>query len=243
MGITKIPELDEENWEQLAIKNCKRKSTKAHRQTYRNLWLRKSHEHCFWCGRKSKRRAIFDLLVYCCHECDEKNYGKRLSKTEVMSKYKIKPLHYLYPSHVFTDSGFKPLSTAMRSISGGVEATYFLEEEVKKLAEYARVHDPNRLRYKHAIKIYGPHGEKIQDTKRDEDDIKSVRFWDTERRLTTSSYLAKNNIPAFIGSKPLDLEDDESETSGDLALSYEEAVFYMTHHSRFSFNSELDSDY
>jgi len=49
MAIKKIPELDEENWEELAVKNCKRKQTKARRQTYRNLWVRKSHEHCVWC--------------------------------------------------------------------------------------------------------------------------------------------------------------------------------------------------
>src|SRR5579871_2072358 len=93
MTIKKIPELNEENWEVLAVKNCKRKKTKARRLTYRNLWIRKSHERCFWCGKKSRRRAVFDLLVYCCHECDEKIYGKRLSKSLVASRYKIKPLH------------------------------------------------------------------------------------------------------------------------------------------------------
>jgi hypothetical protein len=208
MAIKKIPELDEENWEELAVKNCKRKQTKAHRQTYRNLWVRKSHEHCVWCGKKSKRRAVFDLLVYCCHKCDEKVYGKRLSKTVVTCRYKIKPLHYLYPSHVFADSGLKPLSIAMRAICGGVDATYLLEEEVKVLAEYAKVYDPKRSRYRQAVKDFGPNGEMIQDSKRDEDNRKSVLFWGIKYGPTITSCLDRKNPSMFIGSMSPDLEED-----------------------------------
>jgi len=203
MAIRKMPELDDENWEELAAKNCKRKKTKARRETYRNLWVRKSHERCVWCGRKSKRRAVFDLLVYCCNECDEKIYGKRLSRTAVNSQYKIKPLHYLYPSHVFTGSGFKPLSTAMRAISGGLEATYLLEEEVKPLAEYAKVHDPKGLQYRFAVKKFGRTGGEIQDAKRDEDNCKNILFWGIGRYRLPVSRFSMPNLEDF---RP-DLED------------------------------------
>ncbi len=244
MAIKKMPELDEENWEELAVKNCKRKRTKARRQTYRNLWVRKSHEHCFWCGRKSKRHAIFDLLVYCCHECDEKIYGKRVSKSVVISQYKIKPLHYLYPSHVFTDSGFKPLSTAMRSICGGVEATYLLEEEVKALAEYAKVHDPKRMRYKHAVKNFGLNGEKIQDTKRDEDNCKSILFWVRTIKCDTeiASCLTRSNT---TGSMSEDLEVDGGELFGDFrGLSDEEFDFLLFSNGYpYSFSSMFHSEH
>lgn len=215
MAIKKIPELNEENWEELAVKNCKRRKTKARRLTYRNLWIRKSHERCFWCGKKSRRRAVFDLLVYCCHGCDEKIYGKRLSKSVVISQYKIKPLHYLYPSHVFPDSGFKPLRKAMRSICGGVDATYLLEEEVKKLAEYANVHDPKRWRYKHATKIFGLNGEWIQDTKGCEDNCKRILFWGIKCRHAIALGLDRSSTPTSIHSMWPDHESDWSELFGD----------------------------
>lgn len=224
MAVKKMPELDEENWEELAAKNCKRKKTKARRQTYRNLWVRKSHEHCFWCGRKSKRHAIFDLLVYCCHECDEKIYGKRVSKSVVISQYKIRPLHYLYPSHVFADSGFKPLSTAMRSICGGVEATYLLEEEVKALAEYAKAHDPRRILYRHAAKIFGLNGEKIQDAKRDEDNCKSVLFWDVKCDTKIASCLTRSDTTASMSA---DHEGDGGELSGDFTGLSDEVFDFL----------------
>ena len=247
MAIKKMPELDEENWEELAIKNCKRKKTKPRRQTYRNLWVRKSYERCFWCGKKSRRRAVFDLLVYCCHECDEKIYGKRLSKSVVTAQYKIKPLHYLYPNHVFPDSGFKPLSTAMRSICGGVEATYLLEEEVKELAEYAKVHDPKRLRSKQATKTFGLNGEKIQDTKRDEDNCKRILFWDIKYGSAITSCLDRSNTPVFIGSKSSGHESDGSELFGDFEGHLEEEVDFLLALNGFpyffGFTSVYDSEY
>lgn len=63
---------DWSNWVATVPRN-KRKTRGA-----RMLWIKGVWKHCWFCGRSSVKRAIFDLLLYCCKTCDIRHYGKRV---------------------------------------------------------------------------------------------------------------------------------------------------------------------
>jgi hypothetical protein len=95
------------------------------------------------------------MLVFCCHGCDEQNYGKRLSKTEAMQRYKLRPLMWLGPDLVLRDGRLRSLKRACRIVGGGVEATYLLEKEVVELAALVRKRDPKRNAVRRAVRDVG----------------------------------------------------------------------------------------
>lgn len=163
LGNKKLPELDGQDWNKLANENAhyeenvkKGKIKKVDWQTYRNLWIRATHETCIWCGKKSTRRAIFDMLVYCCASCDERVYGKKVSKSKAMQTYKLKPLLWLRPGLVFENRGVRRLNVATREGS-----TFLLEKEVKALAKYYEENDPDGSISKRAIQKYGAEAERV----------------------------------------------------------------------------------
>lgn len=158
----------------------KRKNTRKRRETYRNVWLRTTHEKCIWCGRRSIRKAVFDMLVYCCFTCDERAYGKKISKTETMEKFRLRPVVWLRPDLVFENTGLRPLTLARRHVSGGLEATYLLEEEVRAMAEYCKEHDPDKEKVRRAARLYEANGRNFLGQRKEmmEDDFgKNYIFW------------------------------------------------------------------
>lgn len=175
IGDKRVPELGCVNWEVLASKNAfgKRKNTKARRQTYRNTWIRAVNERCIWCGKRSKRKAIFDMLIYCCYPCDQRVYGRKVSKTDAIKVYRLKPLVWLRPDVVYENSGLKPLKVAMRVI-GGNTITFLLAEEAAELSEYCKQNDPAKSLMKKAVRKYGIDGKKLDDENR----TKDILFWD-----------------------------------------------------------------
>ena len=50
----------------------------ANLRTYRLQYLRWTYENCLFCGKKSSRRAIFNLQMWCCKSCDEKEWGTKV---------------------------------------------------------------------------------------------------------------------------------------------------------------------
>ena len=166
----KTLELDGEDWHKLATENAhsEKKNKKANRQTYRNLWIRTIHESCIWCGKNSTRRAMFDMLVYCCKSCDKRVYGKKVSRTRVAKVYKLKPLVWLRPDLVFENGGPRPLKVAMRSGS-----TFLLEKEVTALVAYCKENDPDKSISEKAVKRYGAEAERVAD----ESPSKPILFW------------------------------------------------------------------
>jgi hypothetical protein len=52
--------------------------SKKLKKPYRAIWLQKCYKHCFFCGKSSSRRAVFNLLMWCCLKCDNVHYGKRI---------------------------------------------------------------------------------------------------------------------------------------------------------------------
>jgi ribosomal protein L37AE/L43A len=54
-----------------------RKLSKA----YRTIWLNKTYKHCLFCGKTTVRRAVFNMLMWCCLKCDNTHYGKRIVST------------------------------------------------------------------------------------------------------------------------------------------------------------------
>jgi len=176
IGERRIPELERDNWESLASKNAfgKRKNTKVRRETYRNAWIRATNEHCVWCGKRSKRKAVFDMLVFCCHQCDERAYGKKTTKTAAIQIYGLAPIIWLRPDLVYEGYGLLPLKRAMKNVSG-VLATYLLQKEVVTLANFVREHDPDKRKVRSAVKKYGKLGQKIHGNG---DDTEFILFWD-----------------------------------------------------------------
>jgi len=176
IGERKIPELERDNWENLASKNAfgKRKNTKVRRETYRNTWIRATNGHCIWCGKRSKRKAVFDMLVFCCHQCDERTYGQKIPKTTAIQVHGFTPLLWLRPDLVYEGYGLLPLKRAMKNVSG-VLATYLLQKEVIALANFVREHDPDKHKLKIAVRKYGKFGQKILDNG---DESEFVLFWD-----------------------------------------------------------------
>ena len=174
LGDKKVPELDGGNWEQLVARDALKRQAKAKRQTkakpqtkekrqtraktYRNLWIRCTHERCIFCGRKSKRRAMFDMLVYCCQRCDESMYGAKVSQSRVRKEDKLKPLVWLRPDLVFKNAALKPLRVAKHE-----SGTYLLKEEVKVIKAYCNEEDPDKSMLKEAVKRYGAGAEKLVD--------------------------------------------------------------------------------
>jgi hypothetical protein len=47
-------------------------------RTYRFQYLKWAQECCLFCGKKSTRRAIFNLQMWCCKSCDEKEWGSMI---------------------------------------------------------------------------------------------------------------------------------------------------------------------
>jgi len=190
IGKRRIPELERENWERLASKNAfgKRKDTKVRRETYRNVWIRATNEHCVWCGKRSQRKAVFDLLVYCCYQCDERVYGRKLCKTAVFQTYRLLPIVWLRPDLVFEGHGLLPLKVSMKNVSG-VIATYLLEKDVAALASFVKENDPKKDAVKRAVHKYGKSGENIIGNGNESEHI---IFWIGSRPgyQTTASYEA-----------------------------------------------------
>lgn len=54
-------------------------------RTYRLQYLKWSHECCLFCGKTSKRRAIFNLQMWCCKNCDDKEFGKKIVSLRIYS--------------------------------------------------------------------------------------------------------------------------------------------------------------
>jgi hypothetical protein len=48
------------------------------KKPYRAIWLQKCYKHCLFCGKSSTRRAVFNMLMWCCLKCDNLHYGKRI---------------------------------------------------------------------------------------------------------------------------------------------------------------------
>jgi hypothetical protein len=44
----------------------------------RRLWIIWCHEGCFFCGKPTARRAVFDLSMWCCRKCDDRHFGPKL---------------------------------------------------------------------------------------------------------------------------------------------------------------------
>jgi hypothetical protein len=52
--------------------------SKKPKRSYRAMWLQKCYKHCIFCGKISLRRAVFNMLMWCCLKCDNLHYGKRI---------------------------------------------------------------------------------------------------------------------------------------------------------------------
>lgn len=46
---------------------------------YRLLWVRWSYWRCLFCGRTTKRHAIFNRVIYTCAKCDKREWPKLVS--------------------------------------------------------------------------------------------------------------------------------------------------------------------
>jgi hypothetical protein len=201
LGTRRVPEIGDQSWEEFAVKNASRKNTKVRRETYRNTWIRAAHEKCVWCGKRSKRKAVFDMLVYCCHPCDQRAYGKRLSKSQVIARYRLKPLLWLWPNLVFPNTGLRPLKVARRSVCGGTEATYLLESEAMALAAYIKEHDPQKRAVREAAVRYGHEGQYIAEELMMED-----MFWQNKLFWPVAEEMVSQALELFLDSLPTDME-------------------------------------
>ena len=47
-------------------------------RTYRLQYLKWAYENCLFCGKKSSRRAIFNLHMWCCKHCDKAQWGEKV---------------------------------------------------------------------------------------------------------------------------------------------------------------------
>jgi hypothetical protein len=47
-------------------------------RTFRLQYVKWSSECCLFCGKKTVRRAIFNLQMWCCQSCDDKEFGKKI---------------------------------------------------------------------------------------------------------------------------------------------------------------------
>jgi ribosomal protein L37AE/L43A len=50
-------------------------------KVYRTVWVNKTYRHCMFCGKATIRRAVFNMLMWCCLKCDNTHYGKRIVRT------------------------------------------------------------------------------------------------------------------------------------------------------------------
>ena len=184
IGGKPVPELGGMNWEALASKNAsgKKKKTKASRQTYRNIWIRAMNERCVWCGKKSQRKAVFDMLIYCCYPCDLRVYGRKVAKSDAIKVHGLKPLVWLRPDLVYENSGLKPLKIAFRMI-GGNTYTFLRTKDAVELSEYCKQNDPTKSVMKKAVRMYGIDGQKLDDENR----TKEILFWDVHANIPEPS--------------------------------------------------------
>ncbi|KAF2434116.1 hypothetical protein EJ08DRAFT_657792 [Tothia fuscella] len=145
---SKADKKDYVDWSQQVEKRGRSTGNKCERK----VWVKFFNQRCIFCGKNSSRKAVFNLLMWCCKRCDVKHYGTRISKTAAQSAHKVKEIHWATPKLVFPDSDLKPLSVAISNISACAGATFLLEAEVKERAQYIKEHDPKGKLTRAAVK-------------------------------------------------------------------------------------------
>ncbi|KAF2721562.1 hypothetical protein K431DRAFT_207450, partial [Polychaeton citri CBS 116435] len=73
------------------LKTAKRQQARNFFQEL-NRWTR---AHCVFCGRKSSRNAIFVSSFRCCSDCDKAQWPGKMTKTNALAVFKLKPRHLL----------------------------------------------------------------------------------------------------------------------------------------------------
>jgi hypothetical protein len=73
----KLPDIPDDDWVEMVAKQ-KARDRKKRVHTYRLTYLKWAFAHCIFCGKVSKKRAIFNQLIWCCNPCDIDQYGRRI---------------------------------------------------------------------------------------------------------------------------------------------------------------------
>jgi hypothetical protein len=118
-------------------------------------WLDK---HCIFCGKSSARTAILVNGFKCCKACDGQEWKDKITKSAAMDEYDLKPHHllpHLYsPSHTVNKKHPQSLKLPKvrygKYITYNVEATMFLQSEVRALADAVHGDFEAHLRRKQA---------------------------------------------------------------------------------------------
>lgn len=126
------------------------KQSKHKHLSYRKVWLSSIWRGCLFCHKGTRRRGIFDMLIWTCKACDHKHFGRAITKTDAWKKYQVKPLHLIYTSDIFGDIpalAQRKFKIGMHPIAG-VAATLFLKDEVEQLSALLQQYDPEGARVK-----------------------------------------------------------------------------------------------
>ncbi|KIW05261.1 uncharacterized protein PV09_03793 [Verruconis gallopava] len=113
-------------------------------RSYRMQYLKWSVETCLFCGKSSKRRAIFNMHMWCCKKCDDVEFGKKISKTEATRKYRVNELHWKYPHILLPESWSAGLEFAFANLPVFQGAKMFKEDDIARLSAELKAHPPTR---------------------------------------------------------------------------------------------------
>ncbi|RDI81915.1 hypothetical protein Vi05172_g8037 [Venturia inaequalis] len=109
---------------------------------YRLLWARWTYCRCLFCGRATKRHAIFNHSIWACAKCDKREWPKVKRKELLSDKSKcLLPIHLDSPHLAFPHHHpqlKQPLAAYDRQ-----HGLFHLKSETDILASFVREHDPD----------------------------------------------------------------------------------------------------
>jgi hypothetical protein len=75
-GGQKVPTIPKSDWSRLVARRAEKGGISKLPPAYRQRWLNQTFQKCIFCGKRTKRRAVFNRLMWCDSRCDLEHFGR-----------------------------------------------------------------------------------------------------------------------------------------------------------------------